>query len=333
MNRTAQALFLVALAAGTPVAALAQNSDAASAERLECTVIGASLSNGTSLKMLGVMLGLGDMKKFAKQTLNREISDFELRVRTDSIGVRALLRKIANSDRVSLKDCSDTMFFRSPQKNGEKQLARAKRRKGLVLGLDFMFWFGYGGVPYFGGRADATDRAVLRALRRLEKQEQGFRLLETHLLDTGSTIILGDYPNMTGAVERMLPKSAVPRAVTIAELNRRLYAWAADKPQVHIFPIAARMAQARAGKMKVPGTDEVLRLDQLLQLDRLHPTKLGMAVIATDLLVFLRKEVPAIAARLDAKSELTAILAALQQSSEWQRRAELRPPNKTPVGK
>lgn len=326
MYRMRQTLFALLALSGLTFAQPPSAADgAADVEPLACTVIGASLSNGTSLKILGAMLGFGDMKTFAEKTLARSVSEFELRVKTDSVGMRQLLRKITTGDPVSVVDCSDTMFFQSPATKGEKQLQRAKRRQGLVLGLDFMVWFGYGGVSSPRGTRDAIDVAIHRAMRRLDKQQKAFDLLDQYLIGGESTIVLGDYPDMTGAVERMLPKSAIPRKSTLAELNRRLYRWAASRKQVRIYPLAARVASARAGKLAVTleGEASMLHLDQLLQLDRLHPTKLGMAIIASDMMKFLRDQLPELAERLPWKSEFGEVVDALQQQTEWRRRAEL----------
>lgn len=283
-----------------------------------CTVIGASLSNGTSLKVLAVMLGIRDLGAFAKRTLGRDVGKYELRVRSDSIGLRPLLRKIARDD-IAMLDCSDTMFFRQPVKKGERQLKRAARRGGLVLGIDFMFWFGYGGI--WGGAA--KDRAA----RRLAKQAKAFELLETHLLKDGVTLVMGDYPNMAGAEPRMLPRSSIPSPETLAELNRRLHAWAADKSQVHVYPLAKSVAAAKRGKLSLPaiGVETSLRAEQLMQLDLLHPTKLGTALITTDLLRYLDRTIPTIARQLPFERKLKAIFAKLDLSEAWQRIDELKP--------
>lgn len=282
-----------------------------------CTVIGASLSNGTSLKILSVMLGIRDLRAFAAKTLGRDVSDFELRTRSDAIGLRAILRKIKVGD-VSMLDCSDTLFFRNPIQKGPKQLARAARRKGLVLGVDFLFWFGYGGV--WGGTPEE------RASKRLAKQAKGFAMLEAQLLaDEGTTLVLGDYPDMTGAVEQMLPKSAIPKPATLAELNRRLYAWVKDKPRVLVYPLARRMADAKKGQlsMRQIGVERKLGTGHLMQLDLLHPTKVGMALITADLLRFLDEKLPDIAPKLPFERSFPAILKAIQESETWAKLDEL----------
>lgn len=303
---------------------LASQATSAKPQSAECTIIGASLSNGTSLKSLSVMLGIKDTRKFAEGTLGRKISDFELRVRSETVGMRVLLRKLFAGGDVSLKDCSDTMFFMSPVQKGERQLKRASRRSGIIIGLDFMFWFGYGRIANPRGGYTERDIAVHRALSRLALQKRGLALLDKYLVGTKRPLILGDYPNMTGAVERMLPRTLIPGKRVREELNQRLHAWAAKRDNVFVYPLAARFDQARRGELVVATADgdKKLNRSQLLQLDRLHPNTLGMAVIANDLLRFLDEKVPQ-AKRLPGDRKFAGILQRLDQVETWKRRSEL----------
>ncbi|MBI5849822.1 MAG: hypothetical protein HZB39_02105 [Planctomycetes bacterium] len=170
---------------------------------------------------------------------------------------------------IEFRDQSDLLVFLDPSGSAKRQLARiADAPPSLVLGVDLPFWFGYGAVG--GTKA------------RLARQDELFALLETLFAKCDAPILLGDYPDMRGADPRMLPVSAVPSVEELATLNRRLREWAARHPQVILFALADFVAAARGQgvAMRLAGEDVTLGTELLLQGDRLHATRTGMAVLA-----------------------------------------------------
>lgn len=170
---------------------------------------------------------------------------------------------------IEFRDQSDLLVFLDPSGSAKRQLARiADAPPSLVLGVDLPFWFGYGQVG--GTKA------------RLARQDELFALLETLFAKCDAPILLGDYPDMRGADPRMLPVSAVPSVEELATLNRRLREWAARHPQVIVFALADFVAAARGQgvSMRHAGEDVTLGTELLLQGDRLHATRTGMAVLA-----------------------------------------------------
>ena len=150
-----------------------------------------------------------------------------------------------------------------------KQSRRVRRvlreRPDLVLAIDFMFWFGY-------GRVRGDEREV-----RLAQQEKGFELLA----QIDCPVLLGDYPDMRGADARVLRPHAVPSPELLSELNQRLVAFVEQHENMHLFPLAEWVLRAKHQSEVIVHGSRKLRVPPLalLQADRLHANRLGMALL------------------------------------------------------
>ena len=188
--------------------------------------------------------------------------------------LKEVLGRLWPRGEVRIRDTSNMMMFTRPLNNGQMQLKRIRRYKhDLVIGIDFLFWFGYGPTGFDKGK---------RLEVRLAKQQRGLKLLEQ--LDC--KVLLGDYPDMTGAARRMLAPHWIPNKDALTKLNAVLYAWAKKRDNVHIFPMAKFVKQAKETGLELSyGHDKLLHLPPkfLLQTDRLHATRLGMAVLVHQL--------------------------------------------------
>jgi hypothetical protein len=144
-----------------------------------------------------------------------------------------LLQAIPDASGRVVADWSTAMFFRDPVAIGREAIGRAiASEASLLLGIDFLFWYGYG----FG--SDAT---------RLGRFEEGLRQLDRF----GGPMVLGDLPDMAPAAGGMISAAQVPSLESIAAMNDRLRAWAAERPRVLLLPIGelTRHAFTRA---KIP---------------------------------------------------------------------------------
>jgi len=200
-----------------------------------------------------------------------DVTDPTARPRNASFPLKRVLREVWRGNDVQIKDTTTgvglAMFLR-PVKYGKRQLNLLKRRKPqLVVGVDFVFWFGYG--PHGLGDVGQT--------RRLALQQQGLELLE----ELDGKILLGDYPDMTGAATRMLPAHFVPRPETQGKLNDRLYAWAKKRGNVLVFPLSKFATEAKTRTQVLPYGERQISFPKLylLQSDRLHANRLGMVVL------------------------------------------------------
>src|SRR5690606_23986838 len=92
---------------------------------------------------------------------------------------------------------------------------------------------------------------------------------------------VGDYPDMSGADPRMLSPRQIPSPEVLAALNAALREWAASRPNVHLFPLGDFVARVKREGAPVRVEDGEVRVppELLLQSDRLHTTRLGVAVL------------------------------------------------------
>lgn len=176
--------------------------------------------------------------------------------------------------RVEVSDLSDPRLFRAAARFAAPAVRRALAYEpDAVLALDYPFWFGYGN--------SWSRRGSLPELR-LEKQAQGLALLE----DFECPLILGDYPEL-GAVQS-------PSGETLRKLNLRLYEWAAARPNVVVLPVSSWMDAGLpdARGLTVGGETHSLALEDVIQPDGLHATRLGTAFLAQKALEALAASLP-----------------------------------------
>lgn len=171
---------------------------------------------------------------------------------------------------------SSSFVFTDPEEYGRKFVDGVLRNDPtLVVGADFLFWFGYG----FG----------LQEGRRLELFDRGVALLERF----DCPIVVGDYPNMIQAIRGiglhggpMIGLSHIPKTATLIELNRRLREWAARRGNVVVLPLAEFVLKIRKNEpIEVLGNRYEGDLQRaLLDPDLLH-TNLDGEIALTLLLV------------------------------------------------
>jgi hypothetical protein len=167
------------------------------------------------------------------------------------------------------RNLANAMFFMLPDDFGHAQVRQAlTNHPTLVIGIDFPFWFCYG--------RGVTDQD------RLEHFEKGLKLLES----VECPLIIGDIPDASASINRMLSAREVASPNVRVSANRRLREWAAQHKQVTLVPVSEFMAAAAAnkaitlhGRVIAAGATRAL-----LQRDRLHPSRRGCAVLAISIL-------------------------------------------------
>lgn len=162
---------------------------------------------------------------------------------------------------------ADLLMFTDPFKIGARQVARAIKDGGeLLVAIDFLFWYAYG----YTERNDADERKA-----RTDRLEQGL----AQLAQWTGPLVLADLPDMQGADRRMLSPLQVPKPDTLNALNERIAAWAKARPQTQVVPLRSwvdRMKQ-QGIELSLQGGAVQVPKGGLLQGDRLHPNRLGMA--------------------------------------------------------
>ena len=270
-------LFLAALAlllAPEPVHPRAPRCDDAEVPALRrILVLGASLSHGYGLeKDAGAKISLAD------------VVDASLKAAHEPVRAKTSL-----------------LFFADPLPTGKAQAAAvAAEKPTLVVGIDYLFWYGYGFFP--------------REEDRLAMLERGLAELETFRCP----VLVGDFPDVSdaarstadspqGARPGLLAPEQVPTREMRRKLNERLRAWAAGRKNVVVVPLGDFVARRHAGEdVEIHGNRwPKSTLDGLIQKDRLHPTLEGTIAIwlgSLEALVAERSDVPTTAFEWDATS-------------------------------
>ena len=169
-------------------------------------------------------------------------------------------------------DMSSGFFFMAPVRNGSKAAARAREFKpDCVVALDFLFWYCYGDDAPEGG-------ALKDESQRLAKLELGLKELESFEVP----VLVGDLPDMSRAVGKMLSARQMPAADTLRKANARFLEWAAGRSNVRVVPLARMQRQLMdENALDIGDTRIESKPDApLLQRDELHPAPHGMAGLA-----------------------------------------------------
>jgi len=177
-------------------------------------------------------------------------------------------------------DLASGFFFLAPVKNGAASAKRAAEFKpDCILALDFLFWYCYGDDAPEGGR-------LVEESQRLAKLELGLKELERFDVP----VLVGDIPDMSPAVGRMLSPAQMPAKDTLAKANARFAEWAAARANIVVVPLASMQRQLMEERaleirgVRLEGTAET----PLLQRDQLHPAPLGLAGLASAIVVDLK---------------------------------------------
>ncbi len=177
---------------------------------------------------------------------------------------------------------ANTLFFVDVLGQGPMQIERAREAKPtLLVAVDFLFWFGY-------GFSNAEEKPLASEEERLALLEQGLALLEGF----SCPVVVGDFPDCSRSIGKMLFESQVPEPATLAALNARLAGWAESRRNVVILPLARSVERLFAAGNAGTATDGSAALEiagwaypagaaeLLFQPDQLHPTLEGLALIA-----------------------------------------------------
>jgi hypothetical protein len=167
------------------------------------------------------------------------------------------------------QNLANAMFFMLPDDMGHEQIRQAlTNQPTLIIGIDFLFWYCYGRGQTDQDRLDHFDKAL--------------KLLE----EVNCPLIIGDIPDASAAVNRMLSPREMPSPEARTAANRRLKEWAARRKQVTVVPVAEFMRAVAANKALSGHGFALARgtTRALLQGDRLHPNQRGCAVLVVSIL-------------------------------------------------
>ncbi|HEX5050573.1 MAG TPA: hypothetical protein VFZ65_02265 [Planctomycetota bacterium] len=222
---------------------------AAPAKELRVHVIGASVSGGF-----------------------RDGPMFGAKEKGDSVTLQYVLEHwIGDEARATTHSTGQMLFmFQDPMGMGELQLQGVlKKPPDVVVGIDFLIWFAYGPCHEPGPEGDAGARKA--------KVAAGLEMIGRLKMP----VLLGDLPDMHGAAPRMLQASWIPAPEVLKQLNEQIAAFVAEHENLHLFPLAELVAMMKDKGVALPLSDGALQTapGALLQGDRLHATRLGMAYL------------------------------------------------------
>ena len=283
MFLSAFALIVAPLLGAPPQAPSVDATEVPALRRV--VVLGASLSQGYGLESAGTKLTFAD------------VVEASLRDPHEPVLSKASL-----------------LFFTRPEATGKAQVDAASAEKPtLVVGLDFLFWYGYG---FFASEKD-----------RLALLEKGLSELER----MDCPVLVGDFPDVSLAARSpagssgsarpgLLAPEQVPGPSTLRKLNERIRAWAATRKNVVVVPLGDLVARRTSGEdLVIHGNRwSSAALAGFVQPDRLHPTLEGTIALwlgSLDALVAGRRDVPTSAFEWDA----AAISRRLQTIAEGRR--------------
>lgn len=185
--------------------------------------------------------------------------------RTPSYRLKYYLDAALSAPHEPVRSTATAMFFTSAEPIARSQIAAAVAAKPtLTVSVDFLFWFCYG---------------------RLQNQEQRLELLEKGLAllqQLPGTVVVGDLPDASSAIGKILDREEVPSPETLSAANRRIRQWATTRPSVVVLPLSDFMATCKANKAMKLGPAECAagKTREFLQADELHPSQHGAAALA-----------------------------------------------------
>ena len=187
-----------------------------------------------------------------------------------------LIAEVARLGQTDATGDASSLFFANPCRTGRSQVDALLARDPLptvVFAGDFLFWFSYGAL-------DADRKPIAREEQRLALLERGLAELD-RVAAAGVPVVVGDIPDMSESVARMLAPSHVPKPATRDSANQRIRAWAAGQPLVALLPLAELIDDLRGGRPFDAGRRSWSEAGDgpLIQRDRLHPTFAGTVAL------------------------------------------------------
>ncbi|MCA8975160.1 MAG: hypothetical protein KDC98_10580 [Planctomycetes bacterium] len=289
--------------------ASADKANAPTAPAPSCSIVGASVSCGMDWRSQARFAGNSDPIEYAEKQLKRAIEDREFDLRTDSLPLAKLIALLDPDGRIRIDNQSQVILRNAPLLIAS-QLNHATAKSRLVVGIDLMVWFGYGDVPQPPAGATAAERAAHQAEQRLQLQATAFALIDKCMAGNDCVFVIGDYPDLREGNAVLMRPHQRPTAEVLTELNRRLREFAAERERVVLFPMHDLLEAAVRHELEVEigGKTRRLRSADVLQLDEIHPNRLGVAILLTHVAKVVKAEAPQVADCLPELPDLEAMM-------------------------
>ena len=185
--------------------------------------------------------------------------------KSNALALDHFLLKRINTPDIKFKNYSNRFTFISPVIISSRQVARAiKAKPSIVIAVDYLFWHLYG---------------------KFNSEEQRLKAFESALakLDpVTSALVIGNIPDASHSINKMLGASQVPALKTIEQANITLNAWADKRPQTTVINLKSFMAKSVSNKALKLSLIEypVGTTKNFLQSDMLHLTPSGVTALS-----------------------------------------------------
>ncbi len=194
--------------------------------------------------------------------------------KSEALSLEVHLSKLLKVPHGKISNIGNKFFFIRPIGVHSKQVeVAAKIKPSIVLSPDYLFWLVYGNFTEEKSRIDTL--------------QSGLKKLETF----DCPVVIGNIPDASDAVHKMLSRSQVPQLKTIRQANTLLQEWAKNRKNISIVDLDSFM--------KASVSNETIKLKhiqfhkgstrKLLQSDSLHPTKEGVKAVCYAMLEALQK--------------------------------------------
>jgi len=189
--------------------------------------------------------------------------------KSNSLALDVYLKKLLPNPKIEIFNLSNRLCFLSPLVVSHKQIFDADRKHpSVIIAIDQLFWHLYGRFPNNGDRL----KTFQNALNKLSSIE--------------CPLIIGNIPDASEAVRKMLSASQVPKLETIHKANQILNEWVKKRVNNKKPTVIVDLAEF----MKLCAANKEIKLSNItypagvtrdfLQADRLHPTSAGISAIS-----------------------------------------------------
>ncbi len=212
------------------------------------------------------------------------------------LDLAAALEASLGHDNADISRHVDAMFFSNPLATGSAEVTAAiKENPDVVVGIDFLFWYAYGHLPQ--SRAGQDEVEI-----RLAMLERGLAQLDRLKVP----LLIGDLPDVSDAADveplSLLSAAQVPSDRALKTLNGEIAAWATERDNVTLLPLAATMESLQDGAALTVDTTPWPSDASYLQYDQLHPSVDGLLFLAAMIAAELDDTVDGATAKVDLKA-------------------------------
>ncbi len=185
--------------------------------------------------------------------------------RSDALALDLYLRQVVKIPAGKISNFSNRFCFVYPLGISHRQVSDAlKAKPSVIIAVDQLFWQLYGNFA-------STEQRLITFKSALAKLDS-----------ITCPLVIGNIPDASRSINKMLAQSQVPKLHTINQANQILDTWAKKRKHTAIIDLASFMKLSVLNKeiklkniIYPEGTTK-----KLLQTDMLHPTAAGAKAIS-----------------------------------------------------